>query len=209
MSYIPDLEGYNVASITGGGVSPTNYLVTNLNDSGAGSLREALEASGARYVSFEGLSGDITLNSYINLNNDNITVDFRTAADKGIQLKAGGTITQAPIRITASNVIIRGLKSRPGIDTNDNVDAIQCNGADGVIFDHCDFMFSSDENANPWDASTNIIFQWCIFAYPLNYNTHGFNLLVGNNSTNISLYRCLLAHSQGRNPRLIVTGKQC
>src|SRR6476659_10155603 len=65
--------GMQTRAAYGGSVAPTVYRVTNLNDSGAGSLRAALTASGPRVVIFE-ISGYIDLQSPIVVTSPYLTV---------------------------------------------------------------------------------------------------------------------------------------
>src|ERR1043166_1194378 len=77
---VPGGAGYGMETRAayGAGSDPTIYRVTNLNDSGRQSLREALEATGPRIVIFE-ISGTITLNSEIGINSPYLTVAGQTA----------------------------------------------------------------------------------------------------------------------------------
>ncbi len=199
MSYNSAFQGY-ANGVTGGGASPTILTVTNLNNSGSGSLRVALEASGARRVEFS-VSGNITIGpARINITNNDITVDFSTAPDKGIQLIAHADLTQAPIRILADNVEILYMRSRPGTSTS-TPDCIQLNGSDGVMFHHCELMFGTDENVDLFITSTNTTFQWCIIAWGLNIPSTSLGFLMAQSTTNISIHHCLFANNHGRNPR--------
>src|SRR5262249_8982263 len=83
------------------------YHVTSLADSGAGTLRAAVEASGPRFVVFD-ISGNIILASDLRITAPNITIAGQTAPKPGITLAA------ASLRVRASNVIIQHIAIRPG-----------------------------------------------------------------------------------------------
>src|SRR3990167_6704486 len=82
----PGCEGFGCD--TPGGRGGRVIAVTNLNDSGPGSLRDALLQTGPRIVVFE-VSGTINLNSYLTLRSDNsyVTVAGQTAPGDGIAIE--------------------------------------------------------------------------------------------------------------------------
>ena len=202
----PGAEGYGAVSI--GGRGGRVIKVTNLNDSGAGSLREALTASGPRIVIFT-VSGTITLNSNINITNPYLTVAGQTAPGEGI------TIKHADIRVLTDDVIIRYLRVRNGPgDTNPddgNRDNISVNTANRVIIDHCSVSWSTNENTNVYN-SHDITFQWNLIGEGLYSSTHpdgihGHAMLVYrtntiDGTTNLSVHHNLMAHNFFRNPEV-------
>ena len=97
----PEAEGFGKNSVGGRGGSV--YIVTNLNDDGPGSLRDACEASGARTVVFA-VSGIIDLDSNLTITNDNITIAGQTAPGDGICIRGAGFIVQA------SDVVVRYIR---------------------------------------------------------------------------------------------------
>lgn len=146
----PSAQG--AGSVGTGGRGGSVIHVTNLNDSGAGSLREALMTTGSRTIVFD-VSGIITLNSYILLgtNQSNVTVAGQTAPEGGI------TITDFPIEFGAAegtnqacnNWIIRNIRFRNGKYTGVS-DVVAHNGllsygASGFIVDHLSFSFNDDQ----------------------------------------------------------------
>jgi len=207
----PGAEGFG--KFTSGGRGGDVYKVTNLNDSGPGSFREACNSSGTRTIVFE-VSGNINLNSDIIVTNDNLTIAGQTAPGDGICIKNSSFIVQA------SNVMVRHLRFRLGDngykDASGNIigsdsedkDVIRILGKPGgtndVIFDHCSMSWSIDEiveiygSTNVADGVNDVTFQYCIFSEAL-YDSHhssgnnseGFKM--SENSDNVTLYKNLFS----------------
>jgi len=191
-----------------GGRGGTVYFVTNLNDSGAGSFREAAEAQGPRIILFK-VSGTIELTNNIRIRYGDVTIAGQTAPGGGICLK------NRPLTIFDSNVIIRGLKVRPG-DTpggdEDNRDGIQVEnnyggGVSEVIIDHCSVTWSIDELLALWyDGTHDVTISHTIMSEALYDSIHGdgphsMGPLFGNGSDNVTMYANLMSNNSERNPR--------
>jgi hypothetical protein len=133
--------GYGAGTV--GGAGGRQLAVTTLADSGPGSLRAALEASGKRVVVFR-VAGTIRLRSTINVTDPYLTVAGETAPAPGITVRDGGLL------VRASEVILRHLRLRPGdqVDSPDDVDALTINGANGavanVVVDHVTMLWGPD-----------------------------------------------------------------
>ena len=188
--------------------------VTNLNDSGAGSLRDALEvATGPRIVVFR-VSGTIELESDIRIRGESgsfVTVAGQTSPG-GVQLKGDGLV----VMDGAHDVVVRYLRIRPGAhlpvlrDTNGFI----AWGNDGkpvynIIVDHCSLQWSTDQNGpDAWHWVTNYTSQWNIIAEGTTEGhakgSHGMGILVGGRTAEekltMSIHHCLFAHNGGRNP---------
>ena len=167
--------------------------VTNLNDSGPGSLREAIEAKGQRIVVFK-VSGTIELKNRLNINNPDITIAGQTAPGDGITLKG------AALGVNADNVIIRYIRARLG-DKNSESDAMGVSG-NNIIIDHCTASWSVDETFSV--GGNNITVQWCIISESLvnsihKKGPHGFGGIWGGN--NATYHHNLIAQHSSRNPR--------
>lgn len=195
----PGAEGWGM--YTKGGRGGIVIEVTNLNDSGAGSFREAVMNPNPRIVIFK-VSGTIELKSEIIITSPYLTLAGQTAPGDGICLK------NYPLDIRTQEVIIRGIRVRPGIESGligSELDAMEVSDSHNIIVDHCSFSFSNDEGINNWKGSSNITFQWCLMSDPLNKSVHekgahGFSASIGGNKA--SFHHNILANGAGRNPSI-------
>ncbi len=194
----PQAEGYGAASK--GGRGGDVYHVTNLNDSGAGSLRFGLDnaPSSGRTVVFD-VGGWITINSKLGVTHSNITIAGQTAPG-GIGLKGN------QMSVGASNVVLRHLRVRPGKSAG-RLDSLSISSGHDVIFDHVSAGFSYDENAsaNALDRHgiSNLTMQYSSVAFGL--EDHSAGSLI-QDSDNLSYHHNLYAHNHTRNPKARVEG---
>jgi hypothetical protein len=184
----PTAEGYGKYTV--GGRGGEVYEVTNLNDSGEGSLRAALEAEGPRTVVFR-VSGTITGN--FSIKNDNITIAGQTAPGDGITIRGN-------LSTSADNIIIRYIRVRfdPSMGANDGIGGRYHKN---IIFDHVSASWSTDETLTLYH-NENTTVQWCIIAEACPKGTtdeHRFGGIWGNNFG--TWHHNLIAHNASRNPR--------
>ncbi|MEM7034013.1 MAG: pectate lyase, partial [Chloroflexota bacterium] len=214
----PGAEGGGAWSL--GGRGGRVIEVTNLKDSGSGSLRAALEASGPRIVVFR-VGGTIELKELIIIRNPYLTIAGQTAPGDGITLKDNG------IRIMTHNVIVRYMRFRPGDDSKAegiDVDGINItnrpddkNDKDAmvhdIILDHVSVSWAIDKNIGVWNSRPeineieNITIQWSIISEGLANNRHyegehSKGVLIGEYSNNVSMHHNLFAHNTARNPKV-------
>lgn len=172
--------------------SATVYHVTNLNDSGTGSLRDAVSQPN-RIVVFD-VAGVIRIYSRL-IFSSNLYVAGQTAPGEGITVYGDGTSFSG-----ADNIIVRYMRFRMGtVGTNDKDAAGIANGQN-MIFDHCSFSWGQDENFSiNWDnkgtAPQNITLMNSIVGQGL--MTHSAGGLM--QADKITLYRILLVDNSTRN----------
>lgn len=203
----PDAEGWGASSR--GGRGGRVIYVTNTNDAGAGSFREALLASGPRIVIFR-VSGYITLESTITLSNPFITIAGQSAPGGGvtIRMNKSGPSRGYMMRIAASDVIIQNMRFRRGrADApgccDDNIETEPT--AERLIIDRSSFSWSQDGQID-LNGRSEITVQRCILSEALLEDGGGAprsgKALAVFESERISIHHNLLAHNYSRNPRL-------
>lgn len=169
---IPTIEGF--ASTTGG-AGGTVYTVSNTNDSGSGSLREALEASGTRIINFS-TSGVCDLSTAIEVTNGNFTYNGHTSPN-------GFQVSNNRILLKCSNFIIIGAKWRNGSPVSTNTDQQRSisiladpSAISNGIIAFSSFGFSIKELAaigtEGLSTHTNLTFAYNIFGYALENAGH-------------------------------------
>lgn len=191
----PGAEGYGRFAVGGRGGKVVE--VTNLNDDGAGSLRDAINQEiGPKTIVFN-VSGNIQLKSRLVVNQPYITIAGQTAPGEGI------TLSRAPIGLTGNDGVVRFLKVRIGGGTT--YDGMGLTGANVSIIDHCSISWTIDESFSSRGAH-NITLQRTLISEALNVaghdkypagKMHGYAATIGGDVG--SFHHNLLAHNEGRN----------
>jgi pectate lyase len=206
--------GSKFGADTPGGSGGAIVRVTNLNASGPGSLRAALETPGPRIVVFE-VAGVIDLNRQsLHIREPRVTVAGQTAPSPGITLIRGG------LGISTHDVIIRHLRVRPG-DAGQpkrsgwEPDGITTSGgnAHDILIEHCSTTWATDENLSvsgprlegPRGTSHRVTIRHCLIAECLHDSTHAkgphsMGSLIHDFCQEIAIVGNLYAHNHQRNP---------
>ncbi|CAM3898767.1 hypothetical protein VA7868_00507 [Vibrio aerogenes CECT 7868] len=209
----PGAAGFGAETI--GGRGGDVYHVTNLKDSGKGSLRDAVSAD-HRTIVFD-IGGTIHLKSPLKIQSKYLTLAGQTAPGDGI------TVAEYPVEISkAQHVIIRYMRFRCG-----DYNAVAANGkpAKGkgnlkgssagaldvgysqyVMIDHVSTSWSMDEVLSVTN-SNNVTVQNSMISEALNNShhkkgKHGYGSLIraATSGDGYTFYRNLYAHNYGRNP---------
>jgi pectate lyase len=206
-SAFPGAEGFG--KYTTGGREGKVYIVTNLNDKGPGSFREAAEKKEKRIIVFA-ISGTIHLETKFSIKGD-VTIAGQSAPGDGICLADNSVL------IAGNNMIVRFLRFRLGdkyqnegmVDKSGDDDAFGGNYHKNIIIDHCSMSWSDDEAFSVYGGDSTTL-QWNLIAEPLNYSYHfekgdsdyehhGYGAIWGGRHS--SFLHNLFADCNSRNPR--------
>ena len=172
---------------TTGGADQAIYRVTNLNNSGAGSLRDALSV-GNRCVVFD-VGGAIELGGELQVKS-NVTVDGFTAPSPGI------TLRNSAIGVyNNNNVIIRGIRHRYAPA---GIDGLYVYGAQNVVIDHVSVSNFGDGAVDVTQNSRDVTIQWSILAEGI--SGHNYISLNAYNSSRITHHHNLYMKGVDRQP---------
>lgn len=199
----PGAEGFGRYAT--GGRGGKVYHVTNLSDSGTGSLRWALGQSGKKIIVFD-VSGTIHLKTQLNIP-ANTTIAGQTAPGDGI------CVADCPCNINGNNIIVRYMRFRLGnknVDLNlagdgryDGWDGFGALDKNNIIVDHCSVSWSIDECLS-MSGCKDITVQWCLVAQSMvkghSKLSHGYG---GNwGGAGSSYHHNMMIHHNSRVPRL-------
>lgn len=199
------------------GTNPTVYHITSLANSGAGTFRNAVEASGPRVIVFE-RSGYIDLTADLNIANPCITIAGQTAPSPGITVRGSGSIpTETLITINTHDVLLQHFAIRPGSSTCNG--GLQVYGGDQqyIVLDHMSFSWGQDENlAFNWTngQSTDAVVYRSIMAEGLlqapgtgacsgGGTSNGHGILIDTDARRVAVIQSLFASNYERNPYML------
>ena len=181
-----------------GGRGGEVYHVTNLNDSGEGSLRDAVSKSN-RIVVFD-VSGTIELKGNI-LCQNNITIAGQTAPGG-----SGITLKNYKMGMSGDNIICRYISSRPGpyASTSSGNDAWGGAKGSNSIIDHCSMGWTTDEQWGLYSNNLNYTVQYSVLGPADSWGghkkgLHGFGIMLGKG--NLTFDHNLIIHNVSRNFR--------
>jgi len=186
-------EGFGAT--TRGGSGAAIVRVTNLNDSGPGSLRDAV-SKGNRTIVFD-VGGEIVLRSAIRVMGAFITIDGFTAPSPGTTLKGAGLSLHG--KRGAHDIIVRGLRIRDSKATASTDGITIAYGAYNIIVDHVSIEGSIDENIDISEGSHDVTVSWSILARPAGTEK---NLLIKYNPSRVTLHHNIFTKARQRNPQV-------
>jgi hypothetical protein len=174
-----------------GGRGGRVYEVTNLNDSGMGSLRACIEASGPRTCVF--LTGGTIVANSLHILNPFITIAGQTAPGGGIQITGVNGLSSDLVRIGTHDVTIRYLKVRmqdiSGTWPSNFAVNSEPNNVYNVILDHCSTAYASWDSVSIWQSGStayNMSMQWNIFAEPCMQQNNSCNIQISGSTPAVS-----------------------
>ena len=178
-----------------GGRGGTVYEVTNLANSGPGSIVDAVSQPN-RTIVFR-LSGTIELGDEILSPESNVTIAGQTAPGDGICIKGRIAI------YGVSDVVIRYIRVRTDKGgMNNDGDVIDIFWGYNIIIDHVSASYGRDETISCSEYTANVTVQWCIMSEALTFESHSYGSLVrGQYGQQKTYHHNLYAHNWGRNPR--------
>ena len=221
----PGAEGFGATAL--GGRGGRVMEVTTLADTGPGSLRACIAASGPRTCVFR-VGGYITLKSQLKIDHPFLTIAGQTAPGDGITLRIDKAMTSGPLKIRTHDVVLRYFSIRPGLnpgqvlggESDYNIDAITIGERDSgavryepynVVIDHVSMAWTTDEVLNIAYRHRQITIQWSIMAEAIECDgttaegagdrcTGKGPLLGGQEKRGVSFHHNLMTSNQGRNP---------
>lgn len=204
----PGAEGFGKYTV--GGRGGKTMVVSNLNDEGPGSFRQAAEQTFKRTIIFS-VSGTIHLETPLQIEG-NVTIAGQSAPGDGI------CIADQPVRLKGDQIIVRYMRFRMGdryqsqkgmVDGSGGDDALSGSRNKHLIIDHCSLSWSTDEVMSVYGGDSTTL-QWNMIAEPLNYSyhfeagdkdweNHGYGGIWG--GAHLTAHHNLFAHCVSRNPR--------
>ena len=196
---------YGFGAMATGGRGGTVYKVTNTNNSGAGSFRDATTGGNSRTVIFD-TGGTCNAGTRIDTTRSGMTIAGQTAPGGGFCLRNA----QFMIKNT-SNWIVRHVRFRLGDNSGTHAgsepwfDAFNLWYANDVIADHCSMSWGCDEICDVRTTSNNVTLQWCILNEGLDWYGHGYAIIFEPNGIALAratMHHNLMAHNRTRMPRV-------
>jgi pectate lyase len=190
-----------------GGRGGQVLFVTNLEDSGPGSLRAAVETKGPRTILFR-VSGTIKLAKPLVIREGRVTIAGQSAPGDGI------TLRDQRLEVAADDVVVRYIRARLGDESKTESDAVWINKGRRIILDHVSASWSVDETlsasaryVDPNEGFYDLTVQWSIISESLTHSLHakgdhGYGSLIrGGRGARISFHHNLWANHSARMPR--------
>jgi len=186
-------EGYD--PLPTGGEGGDTIWVTNLNDSGSGSFRDALASlDGSPTIIKFSTNGTINIQSPLVLSDSNVTIDGASAPGAGITVDGGGNYRTFEI-VHSKNAIVRHMRFR-----NASIEGIQLTGWNNFIIDHCSITGCGDGALDINGEIHHVTVSNCLFADNVEvHRAYGINT---------SLHHNLYTYNNRRQPKIYLAGPE-
>jgi pectate lyase len=181
----PGAEGFG--RFATGGRGGTTYHVTNLNDTGAGSFRDAVSKPG-RTVVFD-VSGVIKIGGKIAVS-PRTTIAGQTAPKEGITIYGNSVSFK-------DSTIVRYMRFRGSINMSKGSCTVVADDLNDIIFDHVSIEWGRWDNLHI-KKSKNVTLQYCVIAESIDPQRFGALLEV---PEYVTMHHCLFEGNQSRNPK--------
>lgn len=185
----PGAQGFGALATGGRGYEVVH--VTNLNDKGAGSLRDAVSKP-KRTVVFD-VGGVIKITSKIAVESD-ITLAGESAPFPGIVIYGEGVSFSG-----AKNIIVRYLSFRQGIKGSRGGKSINLTQGSDIIFDHVSALWGRWDSLGFTAKSERVTLQNSIVGEPI--DPQRFGALI-DSARQITIARNLWIHNSSRNAKI-------
>jgi pectate lyase len=181
----PGAEGFG--RFATGGRGGAVYHVTNLNDKGEGSFRDAVSKPN-RIIVFD-VSGVIKITDKIAAS-PKLTIAGQTAPGQGVVVYGNGVSF-------ADSSIIRYIRFRGSINMPKGACTVVADNCKDVIFDHVSVEWGRWDNFHI-KGTTNITLQYCLIGEPIDPQRFG---ALFEDPHNVTVHHCLWIDNQSRNPK--------
>jgi hypothetical protein len=181
----PGAEGFG--RFAAGGRGGAVYHVTNLNDTGTGSFRDAVSQTG-RTVVFD-VAGVIKIKEKIAAA-PGITIAGQTAPGTGITVYGNGVSF-------GGSTIVRYLRFRGSINMPKGACTVVADDLKDIIFDHVSIEWGRWDNLHVKN-STNITLQYCLIGEGIDPQRFGALL---ESPVDMTVHHSLWTGNQSRNPK--------
>lgn len=225
----PALEGYGTESTFGGGPGSETCQVVNLDDDGAGSLRDCvtnrngpMDKPVPRTVTFS-VAGTITLLSDLSIRRPYLTIDGLSAPSPGITIAKSGDGTDGETTINTwpgqgtcgHDVLVQGLRfvgvwSRNTTAHSQNANLLSVDGEDlpgclhHVVIWRNIYVNGQDSAGTIWGSVTDLTFAYnlVIYCYHPQSISHAPGGVTGQQRERLSLHHNVYAYSTERTPNI-------
>ena len=190
LAAFPGAEGTGAYAVGGRYGDVYHVTTTSSSQTTPGSFYYGIAnaPTAGRTIVFD-VSGYIHIGGTYTIGKSKITIAGQTAPGDGIGFKDG------TMNMSGNDLIIRDIRFRDG----NSADSADLDGDSNIMMDHCDVMFSNDENLSSFSTPPDLFtFQWCMNSWGM--ETHSCGGLWDQNRA--TCHHSLWSHNHTRNPKV-------